>query len=244
MGMATAREITYRCRNGASAPNPLCIIQVCFQEFTPAKPQRLEADRSEICTDTDLFLCCFCLPCDTGLVAGCNGGYAFSDIGNCDRDGHTFIESAEECTEAATVLELTLNDTVPNTDADGNDNTAGLFGNGTAEHPHGCYWQWNQSNGAPRGPDQAADSRLYFNPNGVTHDDDDDDDDDDAVTNGDLDRSDADVARFSICSKSAEMHVGCSTRLLLSVSTDSETYTTAKPFFRLFCLELKPVIQP
>ena len=130
-------------------------------------------------------------------MPGCSAeGYVLREVGNCD--GHTFIETLSQCATAATALGLgtVLDDTVPNLDAGGNVDTAGIFGSGVAHLPHGCYWK--ESGG------HRPDRRLYFNPNG--------------------DRSDADVDRVSICSKSAAVHLGCWTRLLLSVPTDSETY--------------------
>ena len=77
-------------------------------------------------------------------------------VGNCD--GYAFIETAEQCTAAAEAL--ALNDTIPNTDANGNDNTLGTFGTGLSYRPHGCFWK--ESDGAVLGLDR----RLYFNPNG------------------------------------------------------------------------------
>ena len=56
-------------------------------------------------------------------------------------------------------MALELEDTVPNTDVNGNDNTAGIFGTGLSNMPHGCYWK-------------GSTALLYFNPNGDRNDDD------------------------------------------------------------------------
>ena len=94
-------------------------------------------------------------------TAGCTGACVRREVGNCDGDSSTFIESAEQC--AAAAVALGLDDTVPNLNANGEDlMTVG----GIPSNPHGCYWK--EFNRGTHG----ASALLFFNPNGDRNDDD------------------------------------------------------------------------
>jgi len=111
-------------------------------------------------------------------------GFVLRAIGSCD--GHAFVETAEQCAAAAEALGL--EDTIPNSDANGDINTRGYFGTGDVSRPHGCYWKEINLAGA----------QLFFNPDG--------------------DRDDNDTGRVSICSKCSISKCPREHRLNLSLS--------------------------